>query len=115
MSKLKFVSEEGVLLAEIEAEQGEQLLDVARAHQIPLHWRCGQGTCGTCRVRIRQKGAAPLIDASRKERNVLLRAGLISQETAESGQAMDQPDSWRLACHLRLTEDDWTIEVPSPV
>lgn len=112
MPVLRFVSSEGALLAEVDAKPDESLLDVARAHQIPLHWRCGQGTCGTCRVHVLDPDRSRLVEPGRKERNVMLRAGLVSAESAESGQFMDQSDNWRLACHLRLTEDDWTIEIP---
>ena len=28
------------------------LLELARLEELPLHWRCGLGTCGTCAVRL---------------------------------------------------------------
>ncbi len=68
------------------------LLELARAHAVPLHWRCGLGTCGTCAVHVTVlEGVAPPINA--KEANVLRREGKAPGNSA---------DSWRLACGYPL-------------
>ncbi|BBF85572.1 ferredoxin 2Fe-4S [Aquitalea magnusonii] len=112
MPLLRFVDGEGQLLAEVAANAGEVLLDVARLADVPLHWRCGQGTCGTCKVRIRHDGPAQPVMPSRKERNVLLRAGLIDPAQAGAESWPDISSGWRLACHLPVGEQDWQVLCP---
>ncbi|QND85274.1 Ferredoxin [Chromobacterium vaccinii] len=109
MSRIRFVSESGVLLSESEAMAGDNLLDIARLADVPLHWRCGQGTCGTCKVRI--GGMAAPQRLGRKERNVLLRAGAIGAELAAS-EEWDEAEPWRLACHLTVEDCDWVVSCP---
>ncbi|OHX11704.1 2Fe-2S iron-sulfur cluster-binding protein [Chromobacterium sphagni] len=110
MTRIRFVSEGGQLLNESDAQPGDNLLDIARLADVPLHWRCGQGTCGTCKVRIVAGMDMPQ-RPGRKERNVLLRAGVISQELAGQGEWREaQP--WRLACHLLVEERDWVVSCP---
>ncbi|AUH51166.1 ferredoxin [Chromobacterium sp. ATCC 53434] len=110
MSRIRFVAENGALLNETEAMAGDNLLDVARLADVPLHWRCGQGTCGTCRVRI--AGMAPPQRLGRKERNVLLRAGAIDAALAAS-EEWREAEPWRLACHLEVDEGaDWKVLCP---
>jgi hypothetical protein len=50
---------------------------------------------------------------SRKERHVLLRAGLIGTTEADSASVVDQHSAWRLACHCVLGAQDWTVVVPA--
>jgi ferredoxin len=114
MTRIRFVSSAGACLAEVEAHPGENLLDLARMHDIPLHWRCGQGTCGTCKVHLEHENQPAASTLSRKERNVMLRAKLISEEQAASEIAIDQADAWRLACHCIIGEQNWTVVVPTP-
>ncbi|WP_434626915.1 2Fe-2S iron-sulfur cluster-binding protein [Chromobacterium sp. CV08] len=110
MSRIRFVAEDGALLNEAEATAGDNLLDVARLAEVPLHWRCGQGTCGTCKVRI--AGMATPQRPGRKERNVLLRAGAIDAELAASDE-WREAEPWRLACHLAVEEGaDWEVLCP---
>ena len=112
MPTLRFVDAAGQLLAEVEASPGDILLDVARLADVPLHWRCGQGTCGTCKVRIRQEGAMQAVMPGRKERNVLLRAGLVDATQAAQESWPDISSHWRLACHVPVGEQDWQVVCP---
>ncbi|RQW29800.1 (2Fe-2S)-binding protein [Rhodobacteraceae bacterium CH30] len=93
----------------VEAEQGTLLLDVARAHGLPLHWRCGQGTCGTCRILLHHTQQPALFTPSARERNVLKRFGF-----AASTEPVwpDRPDTWRLACHVSVGSEDLDIHLP---
>jgi ferredoxin len=116
MPLVRFVSTDGTLLAEIEhVAPGALLLDLARDHQVPLHWRCGQGTCGTCRVHLQHVLQPRPWSPAGKERNVLLRAGLISSEQLAQDALIDQEKTWRLACHVRVEDLDLLVEVPPPV
>ncbi|AXE31811.1 ferredoxin [Chromobacterium phragmitis] len=111
MSRIRFVSEDGTLLSESEAMAGDNLLDIARLADVPLHWRCGQGTCGTCKVRI--AGMASPQRLGGKERNVLLRAGAISAELAARPE-WHESEPWRLACHLAVEDGvDWRVLCPA--
>jgi len=101
-------------LARIDAAVGDQLLDLARAHDVPIYWRCGQGTCGTCKVRVLHTRQPCQLLITRKEHNVLLRAGLLERAADDGVTVDDLPTSWRLACHVYLTEQDITIVVPVP-
>ena len=112
MSVVHFVSSQGISLARVEASEGDLLLDLARVNDVPLHWRCGQGTCGTCLVHIQYDAQPQSQHLGRKERNVLVRAGLLSVEDAASDTLIDQSGTWRLACHVRMTDDDCTVVVP---
>ncbi|WP_159877111.1 MULTISPECIES: 2Fe-2S iron-sulfur cluster-binding protein [Aquitalea] len=112
MPLLRFVDGNEQLLAEVEASAGDLLLDVARLADVPLHWRCGQGTCGTCKVRIRHAGPEQVVMPARKERNVLLRAGLIDAGLAGAERWPDISTGWRLACHVPVGEYDWLVVCP---
>jgi hypothetical protein len=49
---------------------------------------------------------------SRKERNVLLRAGLIDAAQAAQESWPDVSAGWRLACHVPVAEQDWQVVCP---
>jgi ferredoxin len=102
----------GQCIAELDASLGDALIDVARFHDVPLHWRCGQGTCGTCAVRLQHAAQPQQVQVGRKERNVLLRAGLCSAAEAASEQWLDAPGTVRLACHLYVGDVPWHITLP---
>ncbi|OBU86734.1 2Fe-2S iron-sulfur cluster-binding protein [Chromobacterium subtsugae] len=111
MTRIRFVGESGALLGEADAQAGDNLLDIARLADVPLHWRCGQGTCGTCKVKVLAGMGAPQ-RPGRKERNVLLRAGAISEQLAGM-EEWEEAQPWRLACHLALAERaDWEVLCP---
>lgn len=111
MTTLQFLRD-GQPLAEVDACAGDLLIDVARFHEVPLHWRCGQGTCGTCAVHIAHAGQPATVKVGRKERNVLLRAGLIDVAQAAADTWPDTPQTVRLACHLLVTDEPWQVTLP---
>ncbi|GAA5786643.1 2Fe-2S iron-sulfur cluster-binding protein [Chitiniphilus shinanonensis] len=105
----------------VEAAQDGRLIDVLRS--LPgesgplLAWRCGQGTCGACVVRL---DFAPDIVPSprgRMEHNVLIRRGLLPSPLPGRDDGTDGPTGGatatdeaalkapRLACHVRVTGD----------
>lgn len=83
-------------------DQFVTVLELARRHQLPLHWRCGLGTCGTCVVRVRVL-AGPLRPMDNKERNVLSREGWPTE-------LRDGEDNWRLACCYLLSGESLRVE-----
>jgi ferredoxin len=113
MPQIRFVSPSGALLGAVEAARGDLVIDVARLHDIPLHWRCGLGTCGTCRIHLRHAGQPGQVELQPRTRNVMQRAGLLADDAP--CQQVDDEQLWRLACHLVLQDDDLTVIVPPPV
>ncbi|MFC4160882.1 2Fe-2S iron-sulfur cluster-binding protein [Chitinimonas lacunae] len=92
----------------VEAETGSRLIDcvrdLARDGLLPLYWRCGQGTCGACLVRLEHAASAearPLV-LSGKERNVLARRGQLDEAQRSAPTLPDTPALPRLACHVVL-------------
>ncbi|KAA0079573.1 naphthalene 1,2-dioxygenase [Paraburkholderia sp. T12-10] len=70
---------------------GENLLDVLRAHEIPVSYSCMAGRCGTCRCRI-------------VSGNVLVTGSRETNAPAATGQSV-------LACQTTIVED-CAIELP---
>jgi ferredoxin len=115
MPDVRFVASDGQVLTLVSAVvPGVLLLDLARDHQLPLHWRCGLGTCGTCRVRLRHALQPREWVPAAKERQVMLRAGLIPVETLPGVALPDTQDVWRLACHVRIGQENLEVEIPPP-
>ncbi|TCW30819.1 2Fe-2S iron-sulfur cluster-binding protein [Gulbenkiania mobilis] len=115
MTCIRFIDlTSGHVVAEVDAMPGDLLLDVARFHDLPLHWRCGQGTCGTCRVHVRHAAQPAVVEVGRRERNVLLRAGLVDAARAGATQWPDVPETWRLACYLEAGETPFDVLLPAP-
>lgn len=112
MLKLTFINLHDLSQLEIRVEPGTMLINAVRTlvsdGRLKLPWRCGQGTCGACQVRLEHAGSGQMVTLSRKEKNVLARhAGL----AAESPLTLpDTPELIRLACHIRI-DSDLTIYV----
>ena len=93
---------------EIEAPTGSKLIDtvreLAREGQLPLYWRCGQGTCGACLVYLEHARSAEglPITLSGKERNVLARKGLLDATQQAAPSLPDNATLPRLACHADI-------------
>lgn len=78
------------------------LLELARLEELPLHWRCGLGTCGTCAVRLTVIAGSGQ-SMSNKERNVLA-------HHAKPLQALADGSQWRLSCSYILDGADLRAE-----
>jgi ferredoxin-NAD(P)+ reductase (naphthalene dioxygenase ferredoxin-specific) len=72
-------------------ESGSNLLDVLRAHQLPVSYSCMSGRCGTCRCRVV--------------------AGEVRSSGPELGRPHTGPDYYVLACQSVLM-GDCVIELP---
>lgn len=76
----------------LNVESGSNLLDVLRAHALPISYSCMSGRCGTCRCRVVE--------------------GQVLDSGPESGRPqIGGKDSYVLACQAVLTES-CTIELP---
>lgn len=96
----------------VNAAAGTRLIDAVRAEatagRLPLSWRCGQGTCGACLVRVAHALQPQALLMRNMERNVLIRAGHLppAPENGNGQQVLaDTPETLRLACHIVLAHD----------
>jgi ferredoxin len=100
---------------EIDVPSGGKLIDpvreLARDGKLPLYWRCGQGTCGACLVRLEHDESVQAlpIALTGKERNVLARAGKLGEDQRAALTLPDTPDLPRLACHVVLAPGALTV------
>jgi ferredoxin len=103
MTRVRFVSADGLSVSEVDAPAGERLLDVAHADGPPLEGTCeGQMACSTCHVIVAPEDFAKLPRASDEEEDLLDLA-------AHAGRTS------RLACQIVLTEalDSLTVRMPA--
>lgn len=111
MSRVRFFREGGAApFAACDALPGTLLLDLARLEDIPLHWRCGQGTCGTCLVRLVHAEQPGEFTPGNRERNVLTRFG---RAPCAAKVWPDTAETWRLACHVEVGETDLDVWLPA--
>lgn len=102
MTLVRFVSADGEHVQEVDAPEGERLLDVAQAAGQPLEGTCeGQMACSTCHVIVDAGDFAKLPRAVEEEEDML---DLASHVTRHS----------RLACQIWLTEEMETLTVRMP-
>ena len=102
MTRVRFVSADGLTVREVEAAAGERLLWLAQAEDQPLEGTCeGQMACSTCHVIVDADDFAKLPPASQEEEDLL---DLATHVTRYS----------RLACQIWLTEalDSLTVRMP---
>lgn len=90
----------------------ESILQIAREHKIPIDFKCQDGECGTCLVKVtplgkKERMAGPLTD---KERTVLLEVGKITKDQIDKMLVDDFPCTWRLACQMIVRDEDLLVE-----
>ncbi|MBV8660194.1 MAG: 2Fe-2S iron-sulfur cluster binding domain-containing protein [Burkholderiales bacterium] len=95
-------------------ESGGKLIDVvrdlARDGQLPLYWRCGQGTCGACLVHLESASSGVgTVAMGGKERNVLARIGQLTEAQRMADALPDTPALPRLACHVVLVPGELKV------
>lgn len=96
----------------VDVETGQRLIDALRklGHDgvLSLPWRCGQGTCGACRIWLDDAGLGPQeVVLSGKERNVLVRHHHLPVDA--STRQPTSPTLPRLACHVSMPDHPLTI------
>ena len=105
---IDFIGGGMVLPLTIAAKPGQRLIEpvreLVRDGELPLHWRCGQGTCGACVVYLThaESGAEYPLSMNGRERNVLRRLGLLDDAQANATSLPDTPALPRLACDVLL-------------
>jgi ferredoxin-2, mitochondrial len=102
MIRVRFVSADGAATREVEARDGERLLEVAQNDGQPLEGTCeGQMACSTCHVVVDPADFARLPRASEEEEDML-------------DLAVGASRTSRLACQIVLTPalDGLTVRMP---
>ncbi|STR45844.1 2Fe-2S iron-sulfur cluster-binding protein [Iodobacter fluviatilis] len=107
MYKLTFINLQDSTRLECEAAAESMLISAVRSlvsdGKLQLAWRCGQGTCGACKVRLEHAGSGNMVTLGGKERNVMIRhAGLAAGSPLT---IPDTPELVRLACHIQIKSD----------
>ncbi|ACR11604.1 2Fe-2S iron-sulfur cluster-binding protein [Teredinibacter turnerae] len=90
----------------------ETVLQIARENKIPINFKCQDGKCGKCLVKVtsladKERMAGPLTD---KERSVLVELGKLTQEQIDTMLVDDFPCEWRLACQIIVRDEDLMVE-----
>ncbi len=90
----------------------ETLLKIAKVNQVPIHFDCQDGRCGSCAVQVTPlSGKAPMgIHLTDKERKVLVALGKIMPDELEAAVVADRPSRWRLACQMIVRDEDILVE-----
>lgn len=102
MIRIRFVSADGRETRDVEAREGDRLLEVAQNDGQPLEGTCeGQMSCSTCHVLIAAEDFARLPRASEEEEDML-------------DLAIGAGRTSRLACQIVLTPDldGLTVRMP---
>lgn len=101
--RVRFLSADGGSVHEVEAAEGDVLLEVAQADGQPLEGTCeGQMACSTCHVIVDAVDFAKLPRASEEEDDLLDLAAHVTRTS-------------RLACQIVLREE-WgglTVRIPA--
>jgi ferredoxin len=88
------------------------LLALAKTNNVPVHFECENGECGSCTVEVAiLSDKAPYgVALTEKEKNVLRYAGKITQEQIAAAETNDVPPPWRLACQFIVRNEDILVK-----
>lgn len=103
MIRVRFLTPDGGVAAEVEGAPGDRLLEVGQARGMPLEGTCeGQMACSTCHVIVAAEDFARLPRASEEEEDML-------------DLAVGATRTSRLSCQIVLTPelDGLTVSLPS--
>jgi len=90
----------------------QTLLKLAKGFQVPIEFRCQDGECGTCLVRVSAVGDKPRMGChlTDKEKAVLRGVGKLSKDELDRLVVDDLPSEWRLACQMIVRDEDVLVE-----
>lgn len=88
------------------------LLAVAKEHNVPVHFECENGECGSCTVQVSvlSKKTPMAIHLTEKEKTVLKLSGKITQAQITDAEVNDMPPPWRLACQYIVRDEDVLVQ-----
>ena len=100
MTLIRFLKSDGSLDREVQAPEGDNLLDVAQDNGQPLEGTCGKCiSCSTCHVILAPEDFDRLPEAGEEEEDLLDLAGN-AQRTS------------RLACQVAVNGSTMTVRTP---
>jgi ferredoxin len=101
MVKVSFISSDGETTQTVDAEQGQNLLEVAQAAGQPLEGTCeGQMACSTCHVIVAKEWFDKLASASEDEEDMLDLASGARRTSRLSCQILLTPEIDGLVVHI---------------
>lgn len=95
----------------IAGERGT-LLSLAKAHNVPIPFDCGDGECGSCLVEVEylgKKGVPMSLSVQEKEKEMLRQLGKITPAEIENAEVNDMPPRHRLACQYVIRDEDIVV------
>ena len=100
MTLIRFLKPNGALDREVNAAEGDNLLDVAQASDQPLEGTCDKSiSCSTCHIILSPEDFARMPPASEEEEDLLDLAHGVKRTS-------------RLACQLRVSGATMTVRMP---
>ena len=84
------------------------ILSVAKSHNIPIPFDCGDGDCGSCVVEVKHLNPKVRygIGLTEKEKELLKQLGKITKEEVENTEVNDMPPRYRMACQCFVRDED---------
>lgn len=95
----------------IAGERGT-LLSLAKEHNVPIPFDCGDGECGSCLIEVEylgKKGVPMSLSVQEKEKEMLRQLGKITPEEIENAEVNDMPPRHRLACQYIIRDEDIVV------
>jgi len=87
------------------------ILEVAKAHKIPIPFDCQDGECGSCLVEVAHFDPTTkyAIALTEKEKEMLRQLGKITKAEIENAEVNDMPPRYRLACQCFVRNEDIVV------
>jgi ferredoxin len=88
------------------------LLSVAQQNKIPVPFKCENGDCGSCliKVTVLEDKQPMAITLSEKEKFTLAANGKLSKEAKELAEVADIPPHYRLACQYIVRNETILVQ-----
>jgi len=87
------------------------ILGVAQEHQVPIHFECQNGECGSCTVQVTPLSGKPMaVHLTEKEKSVLMLAGKLTKAQCEQIEVTDTAPMWRLACQYIVRDENILVQ-----
>ncbi|SNY92914.1 Ferredoxin [Cohaesibacter sp. ES.047] len=94
------------------ASHKKTVLSLAKEHNIPVRFDCGDGECGSCVIKVTDIDGGPThmgVHMTDKEKTVLREIGKLTKDQLEKVIVNDMPSDWRLACQMIVRDEDIRI------
>jgi len=111
MAKVTFLRKNytKAVAVEVRSQEYRTLLSLIRQFKLSDRCNCNQGECGNCAVQVVPIVAGqehPEVRLDTREKDILLKAGKLTQEQYAADKVPATPALWRLACQYMVRYDD---------